>query len=400
MNIDRAAAVRLVRLPGLGSRRLRRLLAECSDANGSATELVGRLRDDRPPSALEHVIDVRLGESADRLWSSWRAAMFEDVSLISDDEIGATLSGTDVLVWGSDEYPTVLATDPEAPPVLFARGDREALAAIDTSRRVAIVGTRRGTEYGRGVASDLGRDLASHGVAVVSGLALGIDAAAHRGVLAARQRGAIGRPVGRPVGRPIGVVASGLDVVYPRSHGGLWAQVASAGVLLTESPPGTAPDRFRFPLRNRIIAALSEVVVVVESRRAGGSMITVDEAMKRDITVMAVPGSTRSRASEGVNQLIQDGASVATTAEDVLMVLGLGGSRVAPWRDPREPPRVEDRLVLDEFDREPRSLESLVRDLPELDLGRIALSVGRLESAGWLACTNGWYERVWSPWSR
>lgn len=389
---ERAAAVRLVRLPGLGSRRLRRLLGECADSNGSASELLARLRDDRPPVALERVIDVRLGESADRLWSSWRVALFDDLSRISDDEIGAASSGTDVLVWGSDEYPAILASDPEAPPVLFVRGDREALTAIDISRRVAVVGTRRGTEYGRGVASDLGRDLATHGVAVVSGLALGIDAAAHRGVLAARQRGA--------VGRPIGVVASGLDVVYPRSHGGLWEQVASSGVLLTESPPGTAPDRFRFPLRNRIIAALSEVVVVVESRRSGGSMITVDEAMKRDVTVMAVPGSTRSRASEGVNQLIQDGASVATTAADVLMVLGLGSTRVSPWRDPREPPRIEDRVVLDEFDREPRSLESLVRDLPELDLGRIALSVGRLESAGWLACTNGWYERVWSPWSR
>lgn len=389
---ERAAAVRLVRLPGLGSRRLRRLLGECADSNGSASELLARLRDDRPPVALERVIDVRLGESADRLWSSWRVALFDDLSRISDDEIGAASSGTDVLVWGSDEYPAILASDPEAPPVIFVRGDREALTAIDISRRVAVVGTRRGTEYGRGVASDLGRDLATHGVAVVSGLALGIDAAAHRGVLAARQRGA--------VGRPIGVVASGLDVVYPRSHGGLWEQVASSGVLLTESPPGTAPDRFRFPLRNRIIAALSEVVVVVESRRAGGSMITVDEAMKRDVTVMAVPGSTRSRASEGVNQLIQDGASVATTAADVLMVLGLGSTRVSPWRDPREPPRIEDRVVLDEFDREPRSLESLVRDLPELDLGRIALSVGRLESAGWLACTNGWYERVWSPWSR
>lgn len=389
---ERAAAVRLVRLPGLGSRRLRRLLGECADSNGSASELLARLRDDRPPVALERVIDVRLGESADRLWSSWRVALFDDLSRISDDEIGAASSGTDVLVWGSDEYPAILASDPEAPPVIFVRGDREALTAIDISRRVAVVGTRRGTEYGRGVASDLGRDLATHGVAVVSGLALGIDAAAHRGVLAARQRGA--------VGRPIGVVASGLDVVYPRSHGGLWEQVASSGVLLTESPPGTAPDRFRFPLRNRIIAALSEVVVVVESRRSGGSMITVDEAMKRDVTVMAVPGSTRSRASEGVNQLIQDGASVATTAADVLMVLGLGSTRVSPWRDPREPPRIEDRVVLDEFDREPRSLESLVRDLPELDLGRIALSVGRLESAGWLACTNGWYERVWSPWSR
>lgn len=389
---ERAAAVRLVRLPGLGSRRLRRLLGECADSNGSASELLARLRDDRPPVALERVIDVRLGESADRLWSSWRVALFDDFSRISDDEIGAASSGTDVLVWGSDEYPAILAGDPEAPPVLFVRGDREALTAIDISRRVAVVGTRRGTEYGRGVASDLGRDLATHGVAVVSGLALGIDAAAHRGVLAARQRGA--------VGRPIGVVASGLDVVYPRSHGGLWEQVASSGVLLTESPPGTAPDRFRFPLRNRIIAALSEVVVVVESRRAGGSMITVDEAMKRDVTVMAVPGSTRSRASEGVNQLIQDGASVATTAADVLMVLGLGSTRVSPWRDPREPPRIEDRVVLDQFDREPRSLESLVRDLPELDLGRIALSVGRLESAGWLACTDGWYERVWSPWSR
>lgn len=392
MSDERRAAVRLVRLPGLGSRRLRHLLTECASTTGRATDLVSRLREDRPPLRLERVLDAPFGESVDRLWSSWRTALIDDERRMSDEEIGAALVGTEVIVWGSSEYPLVLAADPEAPPVLFGRGDREVLAGIDTCRRVAIVGTRRGTEYGRGVASDLGRDLAAHGVAVVSGLALGIDAAAHRGVLAARQRGA--------TGRPIGVVASGLDVVYPRAHGGLWEQVATAGFLLSESPPGTPPDRFRFPLRNRIIAALSEVVVVVESRRAGGSMITVDEAMKRDVMVMAVPGSTRSRASEGVNQLIQDGASVATSADDVLLALGLGGSRVGTWNDPRPAPRDEDRVVLDAFDREPRSLDSLVRDLPEHDVGRIALSVGRLESLGWLTCTNGWYERVWSPWSR
>ena len=171
-----------------------------------------------------------------------------------------------MLLHGATGYPAVLADDLSPPPVLFARGD---VAALD-GRRVTIVGTRSATAAGREVAAELGAGLAQAGVRVVSGLARGIDGWAHRGALSA---------VGG--GPPVGVVASGLDVVYPPEHRPLWDEVVERGVLLSEVPPGTTPHALRFPLRNRILAALGEVVVVVESKRKGGSLITVEEALLR-----------------------------------------------------------------------------------------------------------------------
>lgn len=403
MTDERVAAVRLVRLPVLGPARLRRLLS-----GRSPIELLDHVRSGTAPDGDSSSTASRFDRHS--IWSAWRDALRDDESTTSDDEVRASLAGCDVVVWGRDTYPQALLADPAAPAVLFVEGDRSLLERAHETRRVAIVGTRRCTEYGRGMASDVGRDLAHEAVAVVSGLALGVDAAAHRGVLAARQRGA--------TGRPIAVVASGLDVVYPRANGGLWREVVRAGVVVTESPPGTPPDRFRFPQRNRIIAALAEVLIVVESRLAGGSMITVDEALARDVPIMAVPGPTRSLASEGVNRLIRDGAHVLTSVADVTSLLGLrtpprlGGpdSRLDPRLDPgldprldpRPAPRDDDRAVLALFDAAPRSLASLIAetsgaDATTADLGRIALAIGRLEAAGWLTCTNGWYERVWSP---
>ena len=161
---------------------------------------------------------------------------------------------------------------------------------------------------------ELGRDLGRAGVRVVSGLALGIDAAAHHGALDAEADG------GAP---PIGVVGSGLDVTYPRAHGALWTAVAAAGVLVGEAPLGAAPEPWRFPARNRIIAALGSVVVVVESHPRGGSRHTVDAAEARGRQVLAVPGSVRSPASRFTNELLADGCHPARDVTDVLVALGL-----------------------------------------------------------------------------
>ena len=154
-------------------------------------------------------------------------------------------------------------------------------------------------------------DLADAGVAVVSGLALGVDGAAQAGAL---DRG------GAPV---IGVVGSGLDVVYPRQHSALWRSIADAGLLVGEAPPGASPERWRFPARNRIIAAIADAVVVIESHARGGSLSTVDAALARDRTILAVPGSIRSPASDGTNDLLAQGAAPARDAGDVLVALGL-----------------------------------------------------------------------------
>ena len=162
----------------------------------------------------------------------------------------------------------------------------------------------------------MGFDLARAGVRVLSGLALGIDAAAHKGALDAG-------------GAVVGVVGTGLDVVYPKRNRSLWAEVASLGLLVSEYPAGTQPERWRFPARNRLIAALSSGVVIVESHQRGGSLLTADEAVDRGKAVFSVPGSVVSPAADGTNGLIVDGASPVRHADDVLDALGLELQQVA-----------------------------------------------------------------------
>ncbi|MEM7321908.1 MAG: DNA-processing protein DprA [Actinomycetota bacterium] len=202
-----------------------------------------------------------------------------------------------------------VADDPEPPALVFYAGDLDLLAHPVA---VAVVGTRRCTAVGRTVAYNFGRDLALADVAVVSGLALGVDGAAHRGALDA-------------AGPVIGVVASGIDVIYPGGNRHLWERVKEHGLLLGEAPAKTRPARWRFPARNRLIAGLARGVVVVESHRTGGALLTVDEAIERDRPVYAVPGSVLSAASEGTNALLVEGATPVGSAADVLYDLGVTG---------------------------------------------------------------------------
>ena len=180
-------------------------------------------------------------------------------------------------------------------------------------RGVGIVGTRTCTRYGRDVAYDLGEQLSKAGVAVVSGLATGIDAAAHAGAL-------------HGSGPPIAVVGSGLDVIYPRANRQLWGDIETRGVVLSESPLGTPAHGWRFPARNRIIAALSDVLIVVESHASGGSLITARQQAKRQKPTLVVPGPILSPASKGSNALLRDGCAPLTDFDDVLVALGLSGA--------------------------------------------------------------------------
>lgn len=313
----------------------------------------------------------------------------ESLTAIWSEELGTATGSSltddqQVYLLGDADYPWQLARDPSAPALLFVLGSLECLSA----RRVGIIGTRHATAYGRSMARSLGRDLAERGVCIVSGLARGIDASAHRGALETDDSDR---------GRAAGVVASGLDVVYPPEHGDLWHRIASDGVLLGESPPGTMPQPFRFPLRNRIIAALSEVVVVVESKVDGGSMITVRHALRRGVTVMAVPGATSTPASAGTNLLVRDGASVVLCAEDVLCALDLDTRRRQPFDELRPPPMGHDAHVLSLFGADPLTLDDVVAldsASANLGLGRVAVSLGRLETQGWIGCTGGWFERL------
>jgi DNA processing protein len=355
------------------------------------------LLDGRRPS--DAVSEILGGVRDHELWRSWASHLETDLTRVSDDEIRDRLGDSGVVLLGDPGYPAVLQDDPEAPAVLFYLGDLGDLGDLGklgdlgstTTRRVAVVGTRHCSERGRSIAGRIGHDLAHAGIDVVSGLALGIDAAAHRGVMGARQNGANGRA--------IAIVASGLDVVYPKSNGGLWKLVAESGLVISESPPGTAPDRFRFPLRNRLVAAVSDLVVVVESRIRGGSMITVDEALKRDVSVMAVPGPVDLAVSAGTNQLLRDGAMVMATPEDVLAALGLTTSRRTVV-DRRPSVDGTDRVVLAAFDSGvPLNLDMVEARVREfgVNLTSCALSLGRLEVLGWIVSDGGWFEKLPSP---
>jgi DNA processing protein len=318
---------------------------------------------------------ARLASEGGDLAGTWgRSAARLDVA-----RVWARCHEQSVHVLGRPGYPAVLADDPFPPAVLFCRGDE---TLFDT-RSVAVVGTRNATAGGMEFAARLGHELAAAGITVVSGLAKGIDGAAHRGALAA--------PSGAP---PVGVVASGLDVVYPRQHAALWEQVGARGLLCCEVPPGTAPSAHRFPARNRILAALAEVVVVVESRYRGGSLLTVNEAGRRGIPVMAVPGSVRSPASEGTNLLLVDGATPVVEPLDVLVALGLEARPKQRRRTDRRPvPDPGDRALLDLFGTDALTLDTVVlragRPLPE-----VAVALGRLEGAGWVLRTGAWFERA------
>ncbi|MBW3667713.1 MAG: DNA-processing protein DprA [Actinobacteria bacterium] len=352
MSGDGCAAA-LAGLPGMAPFRLRDLLADRSPAQAWAA--------------------VREGEEG----AEWqKVAAGVEVEAVAEAH---TAAGVGVHVLGSPEYPTALADDAEAPAVLFSVGD------LDAVRRplVGVVGTRRCTHAGRQTARTFGVDLACAGVAVVSGLALGIDGAAHAGALEAADAG------GRP---PVAVVGSGLDVVYPRRHARLWERVAEIGCLLSEWPLGVRPERWHFPARNRIIAALVDVLVVVESHAAGGSMHTVEAADARGRTVLAVPGPVRSPASEGTNRLLHDGHGPARDAADVLTALGLARP-LPPRRRLRAVPDGTDGAVLDAVDWEPTSFEQIVARTG-LGLGPVSAALARLEHDSWVAGDAGWWERV------
>ena len=285
-------------------------------------------------------------------------------------------SGIGVAVLDSPSYPPELVDDREAPVVLFHQGDPE----VRRGPRVAIVGTRRASTYGLELAESWGEALSTLGVAVVSGLALGIDAAAHRGAL-------------RGPTPPIAVVGSGLDHVYPRRNHALWSELSRRGLLLTEHPLGIPPVAAHFPARNRIIAGLADVVVVIESHAAGGSLLTADAADARHRTVLAVPGPVHSPASAGTNALVRDGAGIATDLDDVLAAVGLSGGMRRGRRDLRPRPDATGALVLEAFGWSPARLDQLAARTG-LALLVVADALERLTTAGWVVAGHGWYERV------
>ncbi len=326
--LDGARLTVLAQLESMSIRRLGRLL-----------------RHHGVSEAFDRVIDGRVGaEVADEaIRRSWtEAARHVDLSVVRDqlEELEVRVTS-----WHDEGHPSVLTTDIDPAPVLFRIGEVPPLHLP----RVAVVGTRRCSGAGLETAHELGRELAAAGVVVVSGLAIGVDGAAHEGALEAG------------AAPPIAVVGSGPDVVYPRRHRGLWRRIGEMGCLCTEAPLGAEPAAWRFPARNRLIAALADLVVVVESRVAGGSLLTVEQAIRRGVDVMAVPGSVRNPAADGANQLLVDGCAPARSADDVLLALGLSTVDRVVRRAGGDPlPTGEAAAVLAAIDDGPTAIDEIV----------------------------------------
>ncbi len=220
----------------------------------------------------------------------------------------AAAAGIGVVAWNAESFPTSLLAIPDCPPALWFRG---CLSALDAPC-LAIVGSRAASVVGLEIAGRLARDLAARGVTIVSGLARGIDSAAHRGALQS--------------GRTAAVLGSGVDRVYPPEHRDLAQNIGVDGLVLSEYPPKTPPLPFRFPMRNRIISGLARAVIVIEASEQSGSLITAACALEQGREVLAVPGSVAGGRNRGGHALIRDGAAIVETAEDVIAELGLSGT--------------------------------------------------------------------------
>ncbi|MEO8501978.1 MAG: DNA-processing protein DprA, partial [Vicinamibacteria bacterium] len=247
----------------------------------------------------------------------------------------AAHKGQSVVAVGFPGYPAALAAIYDPPPVLFYRG-----SLTSGSRRVAIVGARGATPSGLSLARDLARGLSSHRIEVVSGLARGIDGAAHEGAL-------LGGAT------TLAVLGSSVDIVYPREHTGLAARIEAAGAVISELAPGTPPAASQFPSRNRIIVGLCEAVIMVEAGSRSGALITTRLALDEGRDVLAVPGRPADPLSYGPNLMIRDGATLIRGLEDVLEHLGI---EPAPTKGLSSPP---DKILEQLADSAVKSVDQL-----------------------------------------
>ena len=350
--------------------------------------LAGRIAGllDRPTTRVAGLLALPEAELAAAVAGPRAEAVLETLGArdLDADRRAAGEAGVAAVCRHSGQYPPLLEDLADAPAVLFVAGSRarirDRLARLGEEPAVAIVGTRNPSPYGREVARSLGRGLGAAGVPVVSGLALGIDATAHRGCLAGG-------------GMPVAVLACGPDVAYPRRHRGLHADVCEHGLVLSELPPGNRPFRWSFPARNRIMAGLAQMTLVVEAADPSGSLITSDFARDLGRSVAAVPGHVTSRVARGTNGLLRDGAVPVTAAADVLDELfGAGARRVPPAPQPPESEPDDPVLarVLEAAER--HELVAAIAADARISVPAARAALGRLESEGRLVRRDlgGW----------
>jgi DNA processing protein len=339
---------------GIGAVRLQALIDHFGDAASAWVANPEDLRAAGLGSKLvERLTELRSTLDLNKLW----------------DRIEA--QGITVLTWQDESYPSRLKEIDQPPPVLYVRGQ----LVPDDDFSVAVVGTRRVTPYGRQVTDELASLLAGSGITVISGLARGVDSAAHHAAL-------------RSGGRSLAVLGSGVDRIYPSENRMLAEQIITHGAILSDYPVGTAPEATNFPPRNRIISGLSLAVVVVEAGETSGALITAEFAAEQGREVFAVPGSVLAPQSKGTNKLIQNGAQPLLTPQDLLQALNLtrvGAQKSARRQLPTD--EVESKL-LQTLGSEPMHVDEL-RNATGLPVEKVSAALVMMELKGMVRQVGG-----------
>ncbi|MCX5876244.1 MAG: DNA-processing protein DprA [Deltaproteobacteria bacterium] len=353
--------------PGLGPATLKKLV----ERFGSAREILAANR-----KALEDCPFLRKDSLASLCDQRSIAEAAADKELRLAEDTGITL-----LCWDDPLFPPLLKEISDPPPILYVLGSPQLLSAPG----IAMVGARAASSYGLQVAERLAMEMARHDLVITSGLALGIDTAAHRGALAAG-------------GKTIAVMGCGLDIIYPSQNKKLHAQIIDHGAIISESPLGTQPEAFRFPARNRIISGLSLGVVVVEAAHRSGTLITAHQALEQGRDVFAIPGRIDSPKSEGCHRLIQEGAKLVHSAADILEELALTTLASPPATKPQAPPLpAEEGKIFSLLEVYPRNIEEIIQ-AAQLPAQRIAEILLHLELQGLVASLPGnQYQRLAEP---
>jgi DNA processing protein len=336
-------------VPGIGARRFVVLVKRFGSPHAALEASIADLK--RIPDFGDKVIDS-LKTQVNWTESDRQLAMLEK-------------TGSQLITILDDSYPEMLRAIYDPPPYLLVKGQ---LSPADDNA-VAIVGSRICTTYGKQITEQLARGLVEAGLTIVSGLARGIDSAAHRAVLKAG-------------GRTIGVLGCGLDIFYPPENEALYAEIAESGAVVSEFAFGLRPDKFNFPARNRIISGLSKGVIVVEAGKMSGALLTAQHAIDQNREVFAVPGNINSAASAGTNELVKQGANPVTSPADVLLALGYHPDRPRETRSKAAPALPENELaVYNSLTNKPKQIDNLSHDLNK-PVAEVLAALFSLEMAG------------------
>lgn len=341
-------------IKGIGAVRMQGLVAYFGDMetawNSSPADLAEA---GLGAKVIERVLLARQSVSLDKVWEKIES------------------QGIKILTWGDEAYPARLKEIDQPPPVMYIRGEY----LPDDLFAVAIVGTRKVTPYGRQVTEEIASFLAANGMTVISGLARGVDAIAHRTALKAG-------------GRTIGILGSGVDKIYPPEHRGLAEQMIARGAIISDYAVGTPPDASNFPPRNRIISGLSLAVVVIEAAETSGALITAEFAAEQGREIFAVPGSILAPQSKGTNRLIQKGAQPLLTPDDLMQALDL--TRIGAQKSARKllPADETEARVLNVLGSEPLHVDE-IRNQADLPIEKISATLAMMELKGMVRQVGG-----------